>query len=181
MSANSSGSPTPNWLQFLTIAALIATVLGTIIAYLAYIKPSSQPSPTPTPPISITTPTPAPTNTPTSIPTDTPAPTTVVGQSSYGSTATETMDAFCTDLYNQDYQAAYTLFSNSFQANYGPESHFAYEYASSQCGQNFGATPHGNGQQYPVYIVYPTRTYLCTYYLFQDNNGGWEIYSIYCR
>src|SRR5256885_13689020 len=100
MSTNSSGSTTPKCLLYLSVAASIATVIGSIIAYLAYVKPSSPPSSTPPPPISVTTPTP--TDTPTSVnanatqcscpvatptPTDTPTPTTVI-QSSYGSIPT---------------------------------------------------------------------------------------------
>jgi hypothetical protein len=79
MSTNSSGSTTSKCLLYLSVAASIATVIGSIIAYLAYVKPSSPPSPTPPPSISVTTPTPT--------PTDTPTPTTVI-QSSNGSTPT---------------------------------------------------------------------------------------------
>jgi hypothetical protein len=179
MSSNSSGGTTPKWVTYLGAAASIATVLAAVIAYLAYARPNTPPSPTPTSPLSITTPTPTPTDTP--IPTDTPLPTRGVAQSPYGSTPTQTMDAFCIDLYNHDYPAAYTLLSTSAQTSYGTESSFATRYYSARCGQNFGASPHGTYQQFPVYIIYPTRTYLCTYYLFQDSNSGWEIYSVYCQ
>ena len=117
----------------------------------------------------------------TPVPGNTPTQTTGVTQSPFGSTPTQTMDAFCTDLYNHDYPAAYTLLSPNARASIGTESRFESQYYSAQCGQNFGATPHGTYQQFPVYIVYPTRTYLCTYYLFQDSDGNWEIYSVYCQ
>ncbi|MBV9688863.1 MAG: hypothetical protein JO202_04030 [Ktedonobacteraceae bacterium] len=159
-------------------AAIITTIGGIIVAIITVIlgpvitKAPTTVAPTPTSgPIPVVT---------SVVPTATSAPITPT-QSPYGATATQTMNAFCTDLYGGYYQSAYNLFSPQFQAR-ETEQTFASNYYKALCGNTKGFTQSQNGgEQTGLSILYPNGvSFNCTYYL-SEQDGGWAIDDSVCQ
>ncbi len=150
----------------ITAAATVAAAIITALVAPLIIRALTPPT---TGPIAATS--------PTTGPVAAVSPTTglTVAYSPYGATPRQTMGAFCTDLFNGDYQAAYTLLAPSLQSLYSEQTFMA-RYYGTKCGANYGYSPYGNGQQ--ISIVMSTGD-TCTFHLLELGNG-WAINEIVC-
>jgi serine/threonine protein kinase len=94
------------------------------------------------------------------------------------STATKTLDAFCSGLQGKNYQNAYNQFSVDYQAK-NSESTFQKDYAAATSCTHSSATTSG-GNTVSTVTLAPAASYPWTYQmtLVKDSSGTWKIDNV---